>query len=94
VGEIEYQFGPGDWATVNAHVTAHEMGHQFGITDVDADANHPAVWCHEGPNTDRCLMDCNQADADPTDDYSEFCYNDDPNSPNHIMYIRDKEDPI
>jgi len=82
VGEIEYHYRatPGVIPTVNADTTAHEIGHQFGLTECDGD--HPAgVWCHEGSGTDYCLMsfDCNI-----TDSYSEFCYN----GPNHLMDIR------
>lgn len=74
-------------AIENANITAHEIGHQWTLTQVDE--NHPDVWCHEGPDTDDCLMD---KAASGTDAYSEFCYNDDPNSPNHIMDVRDAAD--
>jgi len=42
---------PYDIATVNADCTAHEMGHQLELGQVDD--GHPAgVLCHLGPGTD------------------------------------------
>ncbi len=89
LGEISDDF-PSDVATVNADVTAHEIGHQFALTQVDG--SHPNdIWCHEGNGTDYCLMSYQR---DRTDAYSEFCYNSDPNSPIHIMDVRDASDSL
>ena len=82
---IEDAYGSGDRATVNADTTVHELGHLWALTDVDDD--HPNVSCHEGSGTDKCVMD---QDADRTDDYSQFCYD----NPNHLMDIRDAADDL
>lgn len=81
-------------AVVNADVTAHELGHQVCNNPADVDAHHPAVWCHLGPETDRCLM-AKQYDPDemplgrhPEDPYSEFCHE----GPDHIDDWRDALD--
>lgn len=61
------------------------------VGDNYVDGYHPDVPCHLEAGTDYCVMDY---DANDTDAYSEFCYNGDPNSPNHIRKIRGKTDGI
>jgi hypothetical protein len=72
---------PAHAAVVNADCTAHEIGHQFDLVNVNG--QHPAdVWCHEGAGTDYCLM---SHQRDRTDVYSEFCTD-------HIYAVRDQTD--
>jgi len=84
LGEITHQFDYADRPTVNADVVAHEIGHQFMLTDVDED--HQEVDCHNG--NDYCIMDDSR---DRTDGRSEFCW-DDP--PNHLLDVRKQDDDI
>ena len=68
-------------AQVIADTTAHEIGHQFAFDAGEVDGYHELVWCHEGSESDRCLMASN---CSQYDDYSEFCYDGD----NHLMEVR------
>ena len=83
LGEIGDDYGA-NAGKANPDTTAHEIGHQFGLGQVDN--NHPAnVWCHEGNGTDYCLMSYQR---DRTDENSEFCHD----NPNHVDGVRDTAD--
>ncbi len=84
IEEIDRDYNEPELSVVNADVTAHEIGHQFALTQVDG--NHPNVWCHLGQDTDYCVMDSARRDRD--DEHTEFCYD----APNHLHDIRWIED--
>jgi len=75
--------------TVCAYATAHEFAHQFNLGGIDY--GHVDVWCHEGPNTDHCMMDFR---SDKTDNYIELCYNELHQDGDHITAIRNAEDDL
>lgn len=41
----------------NPETVVHEIGHLWAWEDSETDRNHPDTWCHEGTNTQLCIMD-------------------------------------
>jgi len=86
VGELDYEELA---AVANPKVTAHELAHQFELTNTDVD--HLDVWCHLGENTERCVMDTTEAHgADPENGITELCHD----GTDHLLEVRDWYDDL
>ena len=83
----------------DAGTTDHETGHQFlgkpGTDELHVKAGNPLkdLWCHEGPDTQYCIMGYDRLDT-PGSIY-EFCAHPSQQSLcHHLRNVRDKADPL
>ncbi|MEI6915737.1 MAG: hypothetical protein WCL39_11440 [Armatimonadota bacterium] len=83
VGTIESAYAADDRPASIRDTTVHELGHQFGLNNVD---NIHIPHANSINPLDKCVMDY---DCDEVDNISEFCAD----SPNHIWDIRQAGEP-